>query len=596
MTTIDRASVVLFALGPVQDFIATARKGQDFWFGSWLLSELSRAAAIEARTLGAELVLPSATSLDRGDAIANKVLARVRSEDAERVVVQMEGAVRAALRRLAAATLETVERGREGKHLRRASAEAQIDDLPEIYWVVVDEVPEDWTESRRRAESALAARKSVRDFDPVTWGAPAPKSHLDGQRESVIDEHAYRGGSPGGAERLRQTFGIGPAERLCGVGLLKRTGHRVLDGRQARGARVLSTSHVASWSLRRAWAHAPSLHAELRAAFRRYKAALPDAGDALSDASAFRPDPVLEATDGQALYAERLAEAYTGDALVAARGELAKFLRVARGLLASSDIEWPVLSPYYAVLRADGDRMGAWLDRVPTLQGHQRASEALGSFANGAEAIVDAHHGHCVFAGGDDVLALLPVNTALDCAAALNESFNTSIAEGPGPDRPTLSVGVQVAHAIAPFREALEGAREAEHAAKERYGRGAICVRVDKRSGAPVLIGGKWDELGGIRELQRLQDPGEDGMSRGLAHDLRRVADRLDGEAMGLATIRALEVDRVLRQKNLDQKGYVTAAIWARLGGRDLGARTLRGVCDELVVTRALAALDGDDA
>ena len=29
------------SIGPVQDFIATARKSRDLWFGSWLLSELS---------------------------------------------------------------------------------------------------------------------------------------------------------------------------------------------------------------------------------------------------------------------------------------------------------------------------------------------------------------------------------------------------------------------------------------------------------------------------------------------------------------------------------------------------------------------------
>ncbi|MGB2771816.1 MAG: type III-B CRISPR-associated protein Cas10/Cmr2, partial [Anaerolineae bacterium] len=33
------------AIGPVQDFIATARKSRDLWYGSWMLSELAKAAA-----------------------------------------------------------------------------------------------------------------------------------------------------------------------------------------------------------------------------------------------------------------------------------------------------------------------------------------------------------------------------------------------------------------------------------------------------------------------------------------------------------------------------------------------------------------------
>jgi CRISPR-associated endoribonuclease Cas6 len=41
------------SIGPVQDFIASARRSRDLWFGSWLLSQLSKAAALAI----AELVL-----------------------------------------------------------------------------------------------------------------------------------------------------------------------------------------------------------------------------------------------------------------------------------------------------------------------------------------------------------------------------------------------------------------------------------------------------------------------------------------------------------------------------------------------------------
>jgi len=33
------------SIGPIQGFIAAARRTRDFWFGSFLLSEISRAAA-----------------------------------------------------------------------------------------------------------------------------------------------------------------------------------------------------------------------------------------------------------------------------------------------------------------------------------------------------------------------------------------------------------------------------------------------------------------------------------------------------------------------------------------------------------------------
>jgi CRISPR-associated protein Cmr2 len=37
--------LMIISLGPVQEFIASARRSRDLWFGSWLLSELSKAAA-----------------------------------------------------------------------------------------------------------------------------------------------------------------------------------------------------------------------------------------------------------------------------------------------------------------------------------------------------------------------------------------------------------------------------------------------------------------------------------------------------------------------------------------------------------------------
>src|SRR6266566_344232 len=51
----------LVSIGPVQDFIASARRTRDLWFGSWLLSELSKAAAQEIvnASAGNSLIFPA---------------------------------------------------------------------------------------------------------------------------------------------------------------------------------------------------------------------------------------------------------------------------------------------------------------------------------------------------------------------------------------------------------------------------------------------------------------------------------------------------------------------------------------------------------
>lgn len=68
--------LLIVSLGPVQDFIASARRCQDLWFGSWLLSDLSRAVAqgIEAAAGERSLIFPCAPDNEKVS-VANKIVA-----------------------------------------------------------------------------------------------------------------------------------------------------------------------------------------------------------------------------------------------------------------------------------------------------------------------------------------------------------------------------------------------------------------------------------------------------------------------------------------------------------------------------------------
>src|SRR4051812_16473962 len=71
-------NLMIFWIGPVQDFIATARRSRDLWYGSWMLSELSRAAAKEVVRLSGSLIFPADTQ--RTISIPNKILATVTTD------------------------------------------------------------------------------------------------------------------------------------------------------------------------------------------------------------------------------------------------------------------------------------------------------------------------------------------------------------------------------------------------------------------------------------------------------------------------------------------------------------------------------------
>ena len=161
------------AIGPVQEFIATARRSRDLWFGSWMLSELSKAAAgkLEEISPGC-LVFPSVASskmLDPGSEFTapNKVVAILDTQDAGGKIHEV---IKTRLHRLWDDTKVWIEK--QGGTVIESTAHDQIEDMTEFYWVCVpfDETSEGcYANARETAERALAARKVTRNFSQPGW-------------------------------------------------------------------------------------------------------------------------------------------------------------------------------------------------------------------------------------------------------------------------------------------------------------------------------------------------------------------------------------------------------------------------------------------
>lgn len=140
---------------------------------------------------------------------------------------------------------------------------------------------------------------------------------------------------------------------------------------------------------------------------------------------------------------------------------------------------------YVAVLMMDGDTMGKRLSAFKSEAEHQAFSELLLNFAPKAEARIKDYQGQSIYVGGDDVLAVLPAHLAVACAKALAADFSAQIGG-------TASAGVAIGHKSVPLQELVNRAREAEHRAKEAYGRNALALAIHKRSGEILWWGSKW--------------------------------------------------------------------------------------------------------
>jgi CRISPR-associated protein Cmr2 len=359
-----------------------------------------------------------------------------------------------------------------GLELDWARYRSQLDGILEFY--------ASWTPyihhrlARARVEELAAARKALRDFPAYQGQEGLEKSSLDGAREHVIRQRS---------RKLYQS-NLKDNEWLDAIGVVKRFGGGY--------APFDSTLDVAALPYVRGQERR---HPE---AIRRYQR--------------FLRDHEIPEHTWSLLYRQESRQIFEEDEV-----DQSELQEIRQAL----DEPRP---PYYGFLVGDGDRMGKAIGKLEEIAQHQEFSRRLSGFAERAREIVqDGYRGCPIYCGGDDVLALLPLDTALDCAQAVNAEFCDSMREY----GVTFSAGIVVAHALEPLSEVREWAREAENTAKDEGGRDALCVSVYPRSGAPTTVCGKWDRLPKLlaRVVELYLDP-DKNLSFGVAHEFRDLAER----------------------------------------------------------------------
>ncbi|NMC20537.1 MAG: type III-B CRISPR-associated protein Cas10/Cmr2, partial [Thermogutta sp.] len=559
---------------------AAARRTRDLWFGSRLLSELSRAAAQAVKDAGGELIFPADLEVPadrKTSGVANVILAELPENDPARVAADAKGAVGRKWGEFRDEAYNAVS-----ACIRKKIWDDQADDVIEFYaaWVTRSN---DYQADRARVMRLLAGRKNCRDFLPAKGWPGVPKSSLDGRRESVLKDLRVER-IP---ERERRLLRLRDGEQLDVVGVVK----RVWGGNRP----YPSVSRVAADPWVRGNQH--------RSAFQ----------DLIEVCKGF-PDDVLHGLstkvfpqyrsfpfEGSAVYRSRFHE-FRQEAAVSEQ-------EVAR--LAETLERLPEPEPYVAVLVADGDRMGELIADLKSPDDHRAFSRSLASFAQKADDIVMEHYGFLVYAGGDDVLAFLPVDQCLACAAALREAFLESLKAYP---KASLSVGIAVGHFMENLEDLLEYGRAAEKAAKDPD-RDGLAVHLYKRGGAPIRTRARWtkppQEQPQQKPQQQPQEPPHerphelphkrlhrlaellltDVIPSKLPYELRRLADLYadwpEPDETVASAMRA-DVLRILEKKKSGKgPGEVRAALEDLVKELSRPA-DLRGLAENMLVARQL--------
>lgn len=591
--------VVIFSIGPVQTFIASARRSRDLWSGSWLLSELAKACAKSLKDSQAELIFPYVENDDdlkenSEFSVGNKIQAVITADNEERLKLVIDEAKDAVNERFkneadnAWRDLPTAD-----KDLRKDIWDKQIGDYLEIQtaWV---KITDDYISATQKAGQILASRKATRDFNPSAITPydsqlMIPKSSLDGIRETVLKEDD----SLKNLTRLK--LSLSKSEQLDTVGVIKRLGFKEKAEQFTPISRVMADS----------WIERLIAHNEDLSKVKENYEELENLGVATRVRG---NDKIYQnfAYDGQLLYSSRI------DALIREwQGSDDAIVDWANELKSALKPLWRKYGePYrYGVLiRADGDRMGELLDKAKSQKEHQAITQALSAFAGGVSQIMRNHRGHCIYAGGDDVLGFVPLDKAYECANDLQQSFLQSLAEIAGQlnvdKSPTLSVGLAICHIMTPLSVIRELASQAEKHAKGDHienetskineRRDALGILLSIRSGNDTKLRYNWSDEKGLKIFKEfIKFYRKKEIPSRIAYDIRAIylctKDFAEGNKDLLQNIQKAELTRMLKQARTDNGQEIKKAIIDELAerGEVIG---LDKLADELIVARWFSA------
>lgn len=290
---------------------------------------------------------------------------------------------------------------------------------------------------------------------------------------------------------------------------------------------------------------------------------------------------------------------------------------------------------YYAILLMDGDSLGDWLSArhpsSPTLEDayapqiqdylqsiglqdvlksrrpvgpalHAAISEALGHFSTMiVPGIVDHFQGALIYAGGDDVLAFLPLENALSCALEIQKAYTGQtnvICEGDGSGWLTrktgsgsarrsyltmgcnagISAGLAIVHYHEDLRVAFDYARAAERLAKRakpsgqaKLGKNRLGIALAKRSGETLQVNCPWSFVPVLETyVTKFKNGATDAWARQVQREIG-MWEALEAQSAGClemevrrAIVRSEErrhfhADEVLQEMKTLRNGFATS-------------------------------------
>jgi len=477
-------SLVLFSIGPVQNFIDKARKTSDLYAGSSLLSDLIEFAidTLKKREPGADIVFPD----EELESKPNRFVAVIENqkclEELKKTCIDVERSVKRKMASTAKGLLRAF-----GYEYEPPGFVRQAESFLEVYWVVLPIKEQPYHVRYREVDRLLNAVKNTRIFEQLTEGITqnevgetGRKCSLCGERNALVysteDKDSDKINPKTG---LKRRF-IAPAAVNIFHSLKKKAPFPLAEGEGL----------CAVCFTKRFYRHDEPLSAFPSTA----EMALMDTLYKLDDRNVANYRKLFGDVFDEALfYEENLTERYFKKYKYPI-GALERAKTMLKHIYESAETKGLKFSGYYAAVVLDGDDMGRWLsgeflqDKSRLLRFHKSLSKKLGGYAREVNGILVPPKGRVVYAGGDDVLGFINLNYLAGVLDELRRKFpkleelETTCRE----KKSSASLGVAVAHYKTPLSEVLTWARRMKDEAKREEDKNSLAVALIKRSGETV--------------------------------------------------------------------------------------------------------------
>jgi CRISPR-associated protein Cmr2 len=566
-----------FTLSPVQSFIEQSRKTQDLFIASSILSQLTKAAIKAAEEQGLVIKFPIFNNKVNG--IPNRFIATTIEDNKNNIAEighKIEQIVHDEITQIGQITFERIGK-QEGFDFKNktelhTSFSQQLLQYFETTWAFYPIENSDYKTAYENIEHLVGAMKNTRIYTQYSPnGETGRKCSLTGERNALFFGKGKETDSLpptfAAAESIRlnniEDVTIRETEGLSAIAAVKRFYRPLKDNKDG----FPSVAEIA-WQTVLKDTDLQAAKEDIKNCFNEQKLCSMLLKYKIS--GTYTPENLNKHFDAKFLYEDIRMQELTPakflntqqyDCLEAACNNFKKILK-------DQNI---TERKYYAVICFDGDEMGKWLSgaKTPNLKPselenfHAEISKRLGDFSVQANKILSNPHGKTVYAGGDDFLGLVSMDSLFDIMRCLRLEFeeivNAPLKAEFGYAKPfTFSAGIAIAHHKTPLNIVLRQAREAQATAKDDADRNAFAIAALKHSGEAHYIQYKWGTTKNIIEnwdaLETILKQISKNPDTGKPNFSNTFIQNLDREFSKIFALDKEKLDKKIENKDIGNK------------------------------------------